>query len=165
MSDNISLNGKDVFLFPKKYYYVIDALYLNNIKTDFHTLVKNRIEQEIKEKIFPYTDAPFAKVLISNSTFRIDNIKKAKYEELSSEKKNYFVSDTGLILLIEESYLALLLENYNYDDLVDSPTEDINMIYWRKITSKIPEGDIGLILAPGVDSGYEFEGGGVYKII
>lgn len=36
--------------------------------------------------------------------------------------------------------------------------EDINFDFWDDIASKFPQNALGLILAPGIDSGYEFEG-------
>ena len=164
MSNNISFKGENILLNAKKTYYVIDALYLNDIRAGFEDLNQDRLDQEIREKIFPYTDAPFAKVLLLNSVFHISNIKKANHNDLLSDEKSCFSSDTGLILLIEETLLASIIRNYNYEDLIDSLTEPINLDYWKNMTSILANG-IGLILAPGVGSGYDFEGSGFYKLI
>lgn len=162
--NNVSLKGEDLLLSAGKYYYLIDALYLGDIQAKYEYLRKDRLEQEIKEKVFPYTDAPFAKIKLSDGLFQIESISKIDFNDLSSNDKNCFSSDTGLILLIEESLFSTVVGICNYDNLVDSKIEEINSEYWTKITSKLPENTIGLILAPGIDSGYEFEGGGIYRI-
>jgi len=163
--NNVSCNGEELILKPYKIYYIIDALYLNNIKEDINNLDLNQLDNEIKEKIFPYSYAPFAKVTFSKEHFRIKDIKKADYDELTTEDTNYFSSDTGLILLIEESLFITFIKDYDYEELVDSMVDVINYEYWKKITSSFDSNKIGLILSPGINSGYEFEGSGFYKII
>lgn len=162
--NNVSLKGEDILLSSGKCYYVFDALYLNDIQAEFDHLQKDKLDQEIVEKVFPYTDAPFAKIRLSKHRFQVGYIRKMNVDELSPDDKNCFSSDTGLVLLVEESLFSIIVKSCNYDDLVDSQVEEINSEYWRKVTSGFPNDDIGLILAPGVDSGYEFEGGGIYMI-
>jgi len=162
--NNISLKGEDLLLSSGKYYYVLDVLYLNDIQAEFDHLQKDKLDQEIVEKVFPYTDAPFAKIILSKDLFQVGYIKKMDFDELSPDDKNCFTSDTGLVLLVEESLFSTIVKSCNYDDLVDSQDEEINSEYWTKITSDLPNQDIGIIHAPGIDSGEELEGGGIKRI-
>lgn len=160
---NISIQGIDISLNFGKCYYVIDALYLNSIKFEVDNLDKRIFDKEIEEKIFPYAYAPFAKIT-AKSIFQVRGIKKVKYEEINPKEKNYFSSDTGLILFIMNEIFIEFLENYDYNILTESITEIINFSYWDNIVSKFERNDLGLILAPGIDSEYEFDGSGIYKI-
>lgn len=160
---NVSTKGEDIKLISDKCYYVIDSLYLNSIKAEIANLNRPLLDKEIEEKVFPYAEAPFAKIT-TGSSFHVQNIKKIKYTDISPNDKNYFSSDTGLILFVAEEILLELLECYDYNNLVETITEDINFNYWDSIASKFSLNTLGLILAPGVDSGYEFEGSGIYKI-
>ncbi|HYD90648.1 MAG TPA: hypothetical protein VEA37_04070 [Flavobacterium sp.] len=160
---NVSTKGEDIKLISDKCYYVIDALYLNNIKSEIDDLDMRFLDKDVEEKVFPYTEAPFAKIT-GRGLFQVKNIKKIKYEDINPNDKNYFSSDTGLIIFVtEESFLAFL-EGYDFNSLVDTIAEDINLNYWDGIASKFSQNALGLILAPGIDSEYEFEGSGIYKI-
>lgn len=165
MENNISLTGEDVMVKAGNSYYVIDALYINEIKTYSNELTGKITDQEIRQKVFPYTDNPFAKITPISNIFKVQNIKKVNNSTLSSLNENYFSCDTGLIILIRSSLLAKIIKDFDYDLLVDSLTEEINLNYWRKITEAKNYKDIALILAPGVNSGFQFEGSGLYKII
>lgn len=162
--NNVSLKGEDIVLNSGKCYYVLDVLYLNDIRAEFDNLQKDKLDQEIMQKVFPYTDAPFAKIKLAENQFQVSCIKKIGVDKLSSDNRNCFTSDTGLILFVEESLFSIIVKICNYDDLVDSQVEEINSECWNKITSEFPDNELGLILAPGVNSGYDFEGGGVYSI-
>jgi len=47
---------------------------------------------------------------------------------------------------------------------MDSETLPIDLDYWSKITNDVDRSDIGLVLAPGIDSQFEFAGSGTYEI-
>ena len=162
--NNVSDNGQDLLLRPNNIYYIIDALYLDKIKENINDLKLEQLDTEIREKIFPYTYAPFAKVSFSQEHFRVRDIKKVDYDDLSTEDTSCFFSDTGLIILIDESLLITFIKEYDYEELVDSIVETLNYGYWEKITSSFDSKKTGLILSPGVNSGYVFEGNGLYKI-
>ena len=57
---NISANAENVFLEADSQYYLIDALYADNIRTA--RLTQENFENNIKEKIFPYTETPYLKL-------------------------------------------------------------------------------------------------------
>ncbi len=161
---NISLNGEALKFSVENKYIIIDALYLNDIKEKFSSLDKRNLLKDIKEKIFPFTDTPFAEFIPTKLFFDPGKIKKVDNEELPSNSKNIFSTDTGLIIFIQEKLLKEFLDFYDYEDLVDSPTETINVEYWDKITSNFKLDNIGLLLAPGINSGFDFEGSGTYEI-
>jgi hypothetical protein len=162
--NNCSLNGEDIILLPEKQYYVIDALFLNDIRLGMGNVRFDKFDQDVEAKIFPHTVAPFAKFRFHENRFSISSIKKFLLLDTSSIENTVFSSDTGLILIIEESIMELFVTIFNYDDLVDSIHEIVNIDYWKDLTSSYPLGFIGLIIAPGIGSGYEFEGSGIYKI-
>lgn len=54
------------------------------------------------------------------------------YDDLSTEDKSCFSSDTGLIILIDESLLITFIKEYDYEELVDSIVETLNYGYWEK---------------------------------
>lgn len=159
---NISKKGEDIKLISDKNYYVIDALYLNSIKLEITNLDVYLLDKEIEDKIFPYTDAPFAKIT-TKGFFQVQNIKKTNRDGINPNDKNYFSSDTGLIVFIAEEILLEFLIVYDYDILVETITDD-NFSYWDDIISKFNLNSLGLIFAPGIGSGYQFEGSGFYKI-
>ena len=55
---NLSINDESLELCINKLYYLIDALYLNDIKTA--VLLNNVSIKDIRKQVFPYTDTPFA---------------------------------------------------------------------------------------------------------
>jgi hypothetical protein len=161
---NLSLNGEDIILNRGKF-IVIDALYLNDIKAKIDSLSTMDLG-ELRKTIFPYTDVPFAEIKIETTQrLKISQIQKVAYEKIADEDKSYcFSSDTGLIVFLKETLLKDFLIGYDYYQLVDSETEPVNRRYWLELTAKYEAGDTGLVLAPGIDSGYDFEGSGTYKI-
>lgn len=164
---NISMKGESLALKPNEVYIAIESLYLDKIKQEIHNLKKDDLLNEIKNKIFtfPYTDLPFAKFTIGNNRFAINKITKINYDKITDlDKDKCFSTDTGLIILLVPRLIEIFVQNYDYKSLVDSIIEPINLCYWKRITACIPSNEIGLILAPGINSGFEFEGGGVYKI-
>ncbi|MEM7487380.1 MAG: hypothetical protein AAF348_19395 [Bacteroidota bacterium] len=164
---NISTKGEELILKANELYIAIDSLYLNDIKREINNLDKENLLSDIKDKVFPfpYTDIPFATFSTDSESFPMSSIIKINYDTIiESEKERCFSTDTGLIVLLVPSILEKFMEHYDYEDLVDSMTSPINLNYWSKITNDITRGEIGLVLAPGTHSGFEFEGSGVYKI-
>ncbi|MDL2141630.1 hypothetical protein QQY79_03785 [Flavobacterium tructae] len=159
---NISNNSEPLELSIDKQYYIIDALYLNEIKSEF--LRVSILPEDIRNKIFPYTDTPFALYKPDENTFYTNQIIKVDYDEVVLEEDlSFFSTDTGLIVFISEDILIEFLENFNYEDLVDSENELINEKYWKEIVSKFKFTDIGLVIANS-DSENDFDGSGTYKI-
>lgn len=165
--NNISINGESIILKPHTKYIALDSLYLTKIGKDAANLDEVILSDEIRNRIFPfpYTDIPFAEFISTESIFKISNIIKADYDKIEfTEKNKYFSSDTGMLVIIKFDFIKILSMNFNYEELVDTKFDGINLNYWNKITSQFEFEDIGLVMAPGFESGYEFEGGGVYKI-
>ncbi|MNR35893.1 hypothetical protein D3C85_1537670 [compost metagenome] len=142
-----------------KQYYVIDALYISDIKNEF--LKANSLPKDIRSEVFPYTDTPFALYKPNASTFSINQIIKVDYDEVVLEDLSFFSTDTGLIVFISEDILVEFLKDFNYEDLVDSENELINEKYWKQIISKFKLADVGLVLA---NLENDFDGSGTYKI-
>ncbi|MEZ4772744.1 MAG: hypothetical protein R3D00_06130 [Bacteroidia bacterium] len=163
--NNVSTNGESLSLLPEKRYYVIDALYLNDIKDKINSLDQANLDQEIREKVFafPRTDTPFVKYASNRNIFSIEQIKKVNYNE-EMAKDTIFSTDTGMILLIEQGILIDFMQNFDYDTLTDSLTDLIDIKYWDELTNRYAPGLVNLAIAPGIQSGFDFEGSGTYKI-
>ncbi len=164
---HISLQGEDIALDINKTYVVIDALYLDDIKHEIDSLNITNLLDEIREKVFPFTDIPFAMIMMKEANlFPIQNIYQIDYDSISdSDRRACLASDTGLLVFIDENLIYEFTKNFSYDDLVDSTVHPVDIDYWNDITSSFDQSKLGLVLAPGIDSGYEFEGSGTYKIV
>lgn len=155
MKRNISLNGEDVILKKSVPYYAIDALYLDSIAFEIHNLNLNELESELRTKVFPYNDLPFAKITPLDESFAVGNIlKNTAVPDQSS--LTAFSSDTGLIMLLNSNGLVSFVETFNYAKLVESQTDLINFEYWDSIVGKFDYDDCALI--------YTSTGGGIYRI-
>jgi hypothetical protein len=158
---NLSINSESIEVIVDKLYYIIDALYLNDIK---NAVLLNHVSiVDIRKEVFPYTDTPFAEFKTKNNIFSVNRIKKVDYEAVVTEDYSFFSTDTGLILLISEDIFIEFLNDYNYDLLVNSDYELINENYWKSITSKFNVEDVGLILSSS-NSENDFDGSGTYRI-
>ena len=96
---NISRTGEDITLRSNEYYILIDGLYLNEIKK--FDLDTDNYEKEIRQNILPFTQCPFAKIILPGEKlikFRVDYITSAGNEETNE----CFSSDTGLLIFISE---------------------------------------------------------------
>jgi hypothetical protein len=162
---NISAAGEDIQLKPAKDYYLIDALYLSEIKKGIDLdQDKNCLEEKIQNEVFPYTHAPFARIYANNNLISVSSIKKADDIDYEMGDFQYFSSDTGIVLLIEKSLFPYFIAHFDYNELVESSDFIINKEYWGNLVSKIEDDLVGIIIAPGIGSGYDFEGSGFYQI-
>jgi len=159
---NISKNNEPLELSIGKQYYIIDALYITDIKNEF--LKANTLPKDIRNEVFPFTDTPFALYKANNTSFSINQIKKVDYDEVIFEDFSFFSTDTGLIVFLREDLLVDFLKEFNYDDLVNSDDELINEKYWEELVSNFESTDFGLVLA-NMDSNNDFDGSGTYKIV
>lgn len=163
---NISLHGEDIQLQSGKPYFIVDALYLDQIKNELSDNVNlSNLEDEIREKIFPYTETPFAVFTLEAlggtdiSKIEVSNIKRT--EDVDSLS---FSTDTGLIVILQKSILLEFLKSFNYNELVEGLNDPVNISYWLELEKKFGEHSCGLILSPGIKSGFDFDGSGQYKI-
>jgi len=162
---NTSVNKESINLNKKKKYIVIDGLYLNSIKDELHSIDEKNLYSDIRNKIFPYSDTPFAEFIPRKTEFNINQIKRVPDDSLSLEKENnLFSTDTGLIFFVEVEIFLKFIKIYSYDDLLNSSTDIINKSYLENIFKNFPENSVGILLTPGIGSGVEFVGSGTYKI-
>ena len=159
---NYSLHGEDLMLEPSKVYYIFDALFLDKVKSKYE-LINSTNMDEIVDELFPYMEVPFTKIYLADALFKIKNVKKINHDQIKYDDQACFSSDTGLILLIEETEIKYLLKQFDYNELISSSTEDINIEYWKRITAD-HESRIALVLAPGIGSGFEFDGSGLFRV-
>lgn len=163
---NISINKEPIKVKNNIEYIVIDALYVDDIRGKLSELEKDDIIKEIKNKVFPYTDTPFAQYIPKNNAVGIEQIKRTN--NILSEDRiipNIFSVDTGLLIFINRNKIINFVSKFSYNELINSKTEVLNTDYWKVITSDYSYEDIAVILSPGIDSGVDFEGSGTYYIV
>lgn len=162
--NTISTNGEPIRIEAGARYIIIDAMYLNDIKEK--ELDINTIDYWQKEKndLFPYTDFPFAEIVFTTDTLHINQIKKIDYEEFA-EDPNLFSTDTGLILILKDEILDSFLKLYDYEKLVDCMGADLlTSAYLQTVAGNFNLTDLAIIMAPGIDTGFDFDGSGTYSI-
>lgn len=163
--NNISLNKETLELRRGIQYIVVDALYINDIKEEISNLSSENIVSEIRNKVFPYTDTPFAEYIPTESIFNLEQIKKVDYNQIKTIDKSVLSTDSGVLIFIAEKLFENFVLKFDYGDLVNSSTNLINIDYWNSITSDYILSDVAILVSPGIDVGVEFDGGGTYKII
>ena len=165
--NNISLRKEQIQLKLGVKYIVIDGLYINDIKSELDKLDINNLENDIREKIFIYTKTPFAEYTAESPFFNINKLKSIKDDKLENGNKGKLMlsTDTGLLIFINKNFFFDFIKIFDYDDLVDSLIEPINISYWEFITKQFELADIGLILSPGINSNIDFIGSGTYLIV
>ncbi len=161
---NISLNKEPIELECGIKYIIIDALYLNDIRQGLSCLNNNNISDEIRSKVFPYTDTPFAEYTPTTDIFTLNQIKKIDYGQLESVDKSILSTDSGVLIFINEKILIDFVSKYDYGEFVNSETELLNLDYWSSIVNNYNMQEIAVIVSPGINSGVEFDGSGSYRI-
>jgi len=157
---NISFHNENIVLYKHKRYWVIDASYLNSIKEEISSLDFAHLEDEIRSKIFPYTDYPYAKFTPDKEIFEIKKIKKIDNSNIGIQNDAAFSIDSSIIIMVENSIFLDLIPKYDYYQLTDS-FDEINISYWNNLIEQFGEYSLGLILATGNN---DFDGGGIYII-
>lgn len=163
---NISINKEPIKVKNNIEYIVIDALYIDDIREKWSELEKDDIINEIRNKVFPYTDTPFAQYISKNDTIGIEQIKR--HNNISNEDiitPNMFSVDSGILIFINRNKIINFVSNFSYNELINYEIGVLNINYWKVITSDYSYEDIALILSPGIGSGIDFEGSGTYCIV
>lgn len=163
---NISLGNNPISLIPNAKYLVIDALYVEDIKQAYLNLKINgtMFIDDIREKVFPFTDTPFAEYIPQKSTFALKQLEKINYNQVEPSDRDVLSTDTGLLLFLKEEILKEFSLKFNYGELVNSSSDLINEEYWNLITSDYNPLDVAIILSAGTDSGLDFDGSGTYRL-
>jgi len=66
------------------------------------------------------------------------------------------------MVFISFDRLFKFIELFDYNELVKK--EPINEGFWNIITESINSNKVGLILSPGINFNFEFEGSGIYYL-
>ncbi len=161
---NVSINGEPVILSPGSKYIIIDALYASCVKEEFEKIDKEIIFDEIRNKVFPYTDTPFVVYEPVEGIFRLEKIMKIAYDQNEFNSNFIFSTDCGVLLFIKESIFIDFVNQFDFGELVDSSIELLNQEYLDAILKNRNQTDLAIIVAPGFDLGVEFDGSGSYVI-
>jgi hypothetical protein len=159
---NILNENVDIKL-DKGKYIVLDGLYVNLIKefmnTSLHPLSINRI----KDEVFPYSDIPFGIYEFkSNVEIGLKDIKRTRFENITNASDHYISIDSGIMVFISFDIFFKFIELFDYNELVKK--EPINEGFWNIITESINSNKVGLVLSPGINFNFEFEGSGIYYL-
>lgn len=117
---NFSLNKESIDLICGIKYIIIDALYINDIKQELSNLKSEDIFDEIRSKVFPYTDTPFSEYIPLKDTFTLNQIKKVDYGQIADGDKTVLSTDSGVLIFINEKVFVDFVSKYDYGELVNS---------------------------------------------
>jgi len=162
MNNNALNSDQEIKINLGETYFVIDPLYVSDIKVKLSNSDCPNLDADIR-KVFPYTKIPFSKYYAREAVVRINQVKKLDYSEKFGGNPSVFCIDSGSFILINESIFWEFIKDFDYDDLYNG-SEIIDFSYWKDLSLKYGEGNIGLIIAPGINSGFEFDGDGTYTI-
>lgn len=161
--NNISFNGETIDLISNKTYYFIDPMYLSKIRSRMSEMRNDDIDRFMIEEVFPYAEYPFCKISIHSNYLDITQIKYVDEDDDELvEEDNLVITDSGILLICEESYIIDVIKEFDFDELLDSSVELVNRDYFSNFSSQ--DKYLGLVIAPGMDSGFEFVGSGLYRI-
>jgi hypothetical protein len=163
---NLSFRGDDILLKSGHTYFIIDALYLSRIKTEFNSIPNNEYEQYIRNNIFPYSETPFSKFSLPKSKDKLTRILIRNIEKVVGEAvgATVFSTDTGIITIIEATIFLDFANAFDYDEMVDDNFNGVNEGLWSSIETKFGQFNCAIISSPGISSGLEFDGSGSYKL-
>lgn len=162
--NNVSLNGEPIELSVSIKYIVIDALYINAIRAELAHLKRDDIFNEIRNIVFPYTYNPFGEFIPEEKVFRLDQIKNVDFDKIDVDEISVFSTDTGVVILVNKELFIDFASKFDYDELVDSPTDLLNLDYWNSIIDDFNLFDAAIIVSPGINTGVDFDGSGIYKL-
>lgn len=162
--NNVSLNGEPIELSVTIKYIVIDALYINDIRSELGHLKGDDIFNEIRNNVFPYTDTPFAEYIPEEKVFRLDQIKKVDYDKIDVNDIGVFSTDSGVVIFVNKGLFIDFVLKFDYDELVDSPTDLLNLDYWNSIIADFNLFDVAIIVSSGINTDSDFNGSGIYKL-
>ena len=149
-------------------YFIMDALYLNDIRKIKEIEDNELFEGKLYKEIFPHSENIFTKLIPTEDlNFKLAYIHSFDSDEQGADNSNVFVSDTGLLIFINRDIMRSFLAHYDYETLTDGDGVEgpINNKYWFNIIRNYNAGDIHLLLSPGIGNGYDFDGSGKYKIV
>jgi hypothetical protein len=164
MISMFSTGGRPVYLKPLTQFYAFDPLYWQEV---LNMSNKNDVSIPVIDTFrnaLPYApDALVATFKTSSSpVFLIEGIKKAKEEEWNMEM--CFACDSGSCVVVASDYIHDIGEYFNYDRLVDAAYNTDVKGVWKRIEENFKD-KFAWIVAPGINTHFEFEGSGIYKIM
>ncbi len=166
---NISINGESLKLHSGKQYFLIDALYIDNIRQLIPGVDNSNLEHKILAEALPYAGCPYAKFYSGSNFFDIKRIKKISHDDAIAGDRSFFVSDTGVFVLVQHEVMIEFAEVFSFGDLFDfrNSSNGIDLFdkkYWDNIEAKFQFGEIGLII-PNEDINDDgYGGGGTFRV-
>ncbi|UYZ59045.1 hypothetical protein [Hymenobacter latericus] len=173
--DNVSLSGESILLAPGQVYWIIDALYLAEAAEGGVEEHSNEVAMQVRD-LFPDCYAPFARITVPAGSepykFSLTDVvhgdeKDAAFE---TEAESYFSTDSAVVVVLAETNVpALIRQRFSYDDLIeplsDETDQEFGRRYWQQVISDFATHTAGLIFSPGIGSGFDFTGSGMYRVL
>jgi len=153
------MNLESIKIIKEKYYFLIDSLYINALKDGLSSIQKDNLIDTML-KCFPYTDRPFSYFKATGNFFLVKEFRGIP--EDNQIDLNHLASDTGLLLIVEESIILNVIDRFDYDTLLDSEIDTFNLGYWQGLLESFKHGQLGLMSPVGPDP--EYGGGGIFKV-
>lgn len=159
----ISDNGSKLHLQPFGRYLVMDAMYFAACKAHIEIIVFADFLDEIRKKVFVYTDIPCSYCQLGDDgIFCIEWIKDASDDDVKLAKDQCFCSDCGMLIFVAADLVEEVLSRLDFDRLTESLVLGINFEYWNSFVATFADKSVALVFAPGMDSGFDFQGSGQY---
>ncbi len=163
---NVSEGEKLIYVNPGQLYYIMDAGYFNEIRVELKQINLDDFEHEIKQKVFPYCDAPFARFIAKSNTISVANIQYIDFEEVIPQDDDIvFDTDIAILLVLSKSAFMDLVRSFDIDMLLSSIDDDPLNLYIKSIIDKYNANEVAIILCPGLDNGFDFVGSGTYRLV
>lgn len=161
---NISSRKESIKLRTGQSYYIIDLLYLTEIKERFSEINVDDLINEIRTKIFPDFSTVLGEFVATQPVFEVERIRKVYYSEVIKGDRSFFSTDTAVLIVANTKIFAKVISACDYYELTDHHIEIINPEVWQRVVSAFEDFDIGLISSPGINSGCDFNGSGTYQV-
>jgi hypothetical protein len=163
--NHISEDGREISLLKNERFIVMDAMYLDEVRASGITIDYSNFIQEVKHKVFIYNKIPAAGMMSpDDGIMRIEWIRNVDYEEVKDSDESCFCTDTGLLLFIKEDLLQEFTLVFEREHLFDFRIGSLHYEYIQSLLDRFPMGSIGIVLEPGLDTGYDFTGSGCYRL-
>ena len=162
---------KEIEIFKKGKYVIVDPLYLNQIRDSIENLDEIcedlDLLYQLENEAFPYSGGyilGYLDIKNDNTRINVSDFKNSKPEQLDvpQNKVKYclFTTDSGVVIICEIKTLLKLSQYADYDLLFSK--EGIDEIYFESLKKQLSENSLWILSTPGINHNIDFDGSGVY---